>query len=264
MLVSASTLSEYNFCPRAIYLRKSLGFGSEKTEKMQEGLMSHLVRKELSLRQAKIIRRVKDVEEIGLLLNRELAQIIKEIPTIYKERLEGMDANKLLAKIEGDIKNELQFQEEHLAVMVDELGLKETLTYITPWKVEYPLRSEILGLSGRIDKIYRNESESYPVEIKTGTAPKEYTWEGDRIQVGAYALLLEEKLAQTIRYAKVEYTQSMEQRPVNITEKLRRLVFETRDNVTYILEEKIIPEICVHGQGKKCHNCGYKEKCYSM
>ena len=51
--------------------------------------------------------------------------------------------------------------------MIEEIGIKKALKIVTPWKVEYYIKSENLGITGRVDKIML-EDTYVPIEIKTG------------------------------------------------------------------------------------------------
>lgn len=70
----------------------------------------------------------------------------------------------------------------------EELAEDETVTDLT-------LESEELGLRGRVDAVRRRDGSVYPVEHKRGRARRgdkkqPEAWDTDRIQVGAYAMLL--------------------------------------------------------------------------
>lgn len=85
------------------------------------------------------------------------------------------------------------------------------------------------------------------------------------MQTCAYAMLLEDKfqLKEPILFGFVEYTKAQEKRPVMTTEKLRRKVIEARDEIIDIFHGNI-PEICPHGNGKKCQSCCYRGQCYEI
>lgn len=71
------------------------------------------------------------------------------------------------------------------------------------------LESQTLGLQGRVDVLRRRDGALVPYEHKRGrSAPGEgarAAWDTDRIQVGAYALLLEESFGQHIPEGRVRY-----------------------------------------------------------
>jgi len=263
MNVNASTLNQYTFCPRNIYLSKVLKIKTKPTEGQTKGLLGHAVRKELSMRQAKLLGKIQHPDELEIILLQELDQIMQDFPSIYKGMLKDASYETLVPDIKAEVLSEIGTISTKLGIIVEELGIDRALQLVTPWKVEYYVRSDSIGITGRVDKIMLDETY-VPVEIKTGQ-PSDGVWEGDRLQTCAYAMLLEDKfgLKEPITHGFVEYTRIQERRPVMTTEKLRREVINTRDSIIEILQGKI-PEICSHGSGKKCEACGYKEKCYEI
>lgn len=76
--------------------------------------------------------------------------------------------------------------------------------------VELSLESAALGLRGKLDAIRRRDGSWFPVEHKRGRARKSDegppgAWPSDRVQVVAYAMLLEEHLGQTVTEARIRY-----------------------------------------------------------
>ncbi|MFH1835649.1 MAG: CRISPR-associated protein Cas4 [Methanobacteriota archaeon] len=262
MSVHVSSLAKYDFCPRVIYLEEVLGVTPKPSEAKEKGLVGHTIRKELSLRQAKALGKIREVSELEKILIEELERIFSEAPRIYVEKLEGIDYDRILDEIRPQIMGEIKVTLRKLSGLVGEVGLERAQELVTPEKVEYSIRSESLGLSGRVDKIMIEDEKHIPVEIKTGKMG-DSVWSGDRLQVGGYILLCDEKFTQTTPYGYVEYTQACDTRPVLATEKLRRQALEVRDKVEEIIGGNV-PEICPHGSGRKCDSCGMKDECYSI
>jgi len=260
-MINASTLNQYTFCPRSIYLSKVLKIRASPTEGQTKGLLGHAVRKELSLRQVKLLEKIQHPDELEILLLQELEQIIQDFPHIYRDMLKGLDYENFIPDIKSELLSEIGVIGTKLGIMLEEIGIKKALKLVTPWKVEYYIKSDTIGITGRVDKIMLDNTY-VPVEIKTGQAA-DGVWEGDRLQTCAYAMLLEDKfkLKEPIPYGFVEYTRIQERRPVLTTEKLRREVINTRDSIMEILQGKI-PEICQHE--RKCGSCGYRGRCYRI
>lgn len=264
MRIHVSALNQYSFCPRALYLSEVLKIKPQPSLKRDLGIVGHAIRKELSLRQANLLGKVKTPDEVQIALLRELENILRDIPYIYKEKL-PLTTHKIISEIRPQILKEINLMNERLVAMIEEFGLEESLKKLTPWRVEFSLKSDKLLFSGRIDKVMKEEGTYIPIEIKTGE-PADNVWEGDKLQTCAYAMLLEEKfkLTEKIKFGWVEYTKIQEKRPVMTTEQLRRKVLYTRDEIIEILKGKKIPEICPHGNEKKCQSCAFKEKCYEI
>jgi CRISPR/Cas system-associated exonuclease Cas4 (RecB family) len=259
MKVNVSTLNEFEFCPRKVYLQHVLKVAPEWTMAQAHSFIGYALRKELSMRKARLLKKVTKERCVDELVREEFACIIMDAPLIHREKLSGISIEALLPEIRREMEAELDLLSEKLEALVREHGIKRAIELLTPLKVEYALSSAASGLSGIVDKVVQPLA---PVDIKTGSVG-EGIWEGDRLQVCAYGMLLEEKFNQDVSCGFVEYARIQEQRPVVFTERLRRRVFETRDSVREILSGSL-PEICPHGSGRKCEACGLKESCYRL
>ena len=259
MKVSVSLLREFDFCSRAVYLKHVLKVNPKFTLDYAHALVGYAVRKELSLRQPRLLRKIKDGVHLEDLMVEEMENILFDLPVIYKRKLVDVDLEQLIPKLKREMKGELELMHNNLLSILKEYGFKRAVELLTPLKVEYHLKSESIGFSGVIDKIME---PLVPVKIKTGRVGGG-VWGGDRLQLCAYGILLEEKFEQEIQSGFVEYTRVQEKRPVYFTENLRRKVLDARDTITEILSGHF-PEICPHGNGRKCSACALKEECYKL
>jgi CRISPR/Cas system-associated exonuclease Cas4 (RecB family) len=260
MKIQVSSINQYMFCPRSVYLSAVLQLEPQPSVERVKGLLGHAVRKELSLRQSRILGKIHDVDALEEALLNELENVLEDVPYIYKDLLEGFEVTGFISELRPELLNEIGILRSRLEIMIDETGLEDSLKRITPWRAEYPVKSDKLKFTGRIDKVMREENY-FPVEIKTGN-PGNGVWMGDRLQTCAYSMLLEENLGleKIIPFGFVEYTRIQDKRPVLNTEQLRRRVLAVRDEVIEILDGKN-PGICPHGSEKKCSVCGFKESC---
>jgi len=259
MKVNVSSLSELEFCPRSVYLRHVLELKPKLTPPLVRGLVGHAVRKELSLRQVRILKKAAGDSGLLSLVEEEFSRIAAEVPLIYREKLGGVAVEQVLHEIRCEIESEMKMLCSTLEALVEEHGVVSAVKLLTPWKVEYPLKSDAVGFSGVVDKVM---PPLVPVEIKTGRVG-EGVWEGDRLQLCAYGMLLEGEFGVEVPYGFVEYTRVQEQRPVLFTERLRRRVLEARECVVDILSG-YVPEVCPHGSGRKCGSCGFSDVCYTI
>ncbi|MEA1925610.1 MAG: CRISPR-associated protein Cas4 [Candidatus Altiarchaeota archaeon] len=266
-MIYASDLNGYSFCPRKIYLSRVLKLGEKPTEAMYRGMMEHTLRKELSFRYSRILEWASEPCNLRESIDREIDSILLGFPSIYRELInqapEGIDYNTLLQELVAGLQKETAALHRKLEFMVREAGLQEAIEAVTPWRIEYAIKSKGLGLSGRIDKVLQRNNEYLPVEIKTGRVPSSIWW-GDRLQVTAYSMLLEGELDSVdILFSIVEYAPALERRPLKITQQLRGAVLETRENIVGILEG-FVPEVCCHHNKNKCRACSFKTECYSI
>ena len=81
-------------------------------------------------------------------------------------------------------------------------GLATVIDRIFPSDLEVDLRSDRLGLSGRLDRLVTDGH--VPSIIKTGFAPDDGVWKKDRLQLAGYAMLTEERYGGRIELGQVE------------------------------------------------------------
>lgn len=95
---------------------------------------------------------------------------------------------------------------------------------------QYALQSDTLGIQGKLDCLRTDHGEWIPYEYKKGHArvpgKKEVqAWPSDEVQVGAYALLLEEYFGCTIQEGRVYYAADHRTVVVPLDNALRQRVF---------------------------------------
>lgn len=90
--------------------------------------------------------------------------------------------------------------------------------------------SSRLGLQGRVDYVRSERGGWIPVEVKRGKAKRSATgltgWPSDVLQVGAYAMLLEEVLETSVQRARIHYVRDNAWVHVAVTDELREDVRE--------------------------------------
>jgi CRISPR-associated exonuclease Cas4 len=126
------------------------------------------------------------------------------------------------------------------------------------------LRSDRLGLSGRIDRIVAREAKdgrkgpvSIPSMIKTDNPPETGIWRSDRLRLTGYAMLLEDDLDRRVDLGIVEYPRAGEVREVEIRSSDRRRVLRIRDRVRIIQGGKL-PD---RPNGVPCERCPVLDAC---
>jgi CRISPR-associated protein Cas1 len=88
------------------------------------------------------------------------------------------------------------------------------------------LSSEGLGISAKLDLIEEKSGETYPVEYKRGSGPRDEdgrptAWDNDAVQLCAQGLLLEEELGKAVGRGVLYYIGSRERVDVPLDEPLR-------------------------------------------
>ena len=127
---------------------------------------------------------------------------------------------------------------------------------------EFHIVSEKLQLKGIIDQIEDYGNGVVPIELKTGSCPREGVWPGHRIQAGAYALMLEEMQGKPVGQAVVYYLDGNEKRNIVMNPFMREEIAGLVEEIQELLSNTLLPEYCCSMQ--KCAACGLRKECYNQ
>ena len=126
---------------------------------------------------------------------------------------------------------------------------------------DYPVISEKLGLSGKLDLLIETEEASqpaYPVEMK-------YTYKGIRAnikyQLGAYALLLEEKYQAPINEGFIYIIPTKKAHRIIITSEMKEYAQKAVSAIHNIIEKEHFPE---PRSKRRCHDCEFRKYCNDL
>ena len=107
-------------------------------------------------------------------------------------------------------------------------------------------------------EVYNNDFY-VPVELKTGKVPQTGVWDGHRIQIAAYMLLLEDKGKKTGE-GYVKYKGADDKRVLTMNTFLREEVLKLISEVDALINGFTPP---IHTDNKnKCRSCPHKDVCY--
>jgi CRISPR-associated protein Cas1 len=145
-------------------------------------------------------------------------------------------------------------RELHAALAADEDG--ET--------AQLELASDALGLAGKVDCLRRRDGIYVPYEHKRGRARAgddghHETWPSDRLQVVAYALLIEQALGQTVPEGRVRYHASNVTVRVPIDEAARADLAAAIDRARQLRESLERPPIAANE--RLCERCSLAPVC---
>ncbi|MDD2777617.1 MAG: Dna2/Cas4 domain-containing protein, partial [Methanocellales archaeon] len=140
---------------------------------------------------------------------------------------------------------------------LDYMGKRHFLEKITPWMVEHHMYSKHLGMVGRPDKLILIDGEIIPSIIKTGDKPRQGIWGYDRLQLTAYAMLVEEEFEVSVKQGFVEYVRFGELRDAKIKRWDRKRV------LLILTRLKKITDGMLPGKSKRapCEHCGFVDMC---
>lgn len=120
------------------------------------------------------------------------------------------------------------------------------------------LVSHRLGLKGTLDALVTDEERVVPWDVKNTTEPTR-PWPGQVVQMGAYAMLLEEALGVgPVEFGVVSYEQSRTTIRIDIDDVLRRHVLALLDDMNDVRATERMPD---RAPPAKCRDCVYAKIC---
>jgi len=126
---------------------------------------------------------------------------------------------------------------------------------------DYNIVSEKLGLSGKLDLLIETDNSSqaaYPVEMK-------YTFReihaNIKYQLGAYALLLEEKYGTSINEGFIYIIPTKEVHTIAITNEMKDYALKAVSAIHNIIEKEHFPE---PRSRRRCHDCEFRKFCNDL
>ncbi len=240
-MIRVSDITIYHKCPRMCFFTNK---GHNLIKEGTPGYLEGIILKELAL----VYDLAFNSEDKLSILNLELDRILKEIPVIYRNELGGID-DEMLAGAVTDIRAGLPVICSNLSsyngFFEGELSHNETL------------QSGKFGLTGSPDRLIRTNDELMPSIIKTGRVPLNGIWRGERLQLTAYAVLVEEKYDIPVRRGFVEYARLGMVREAAIRRHERRNVLQILEKIKKI-RDGIMPE---KPKDAPCEYCGFTEIC---
>ena len=268
MAISVSLLASYLYCPRKIYLERVLGFFELPKKALVIGTIKHGIFDEINKKEEEIVTNITEktsLEGLQETYKNAYSKIHRDVIIKNKEKLRELELNiqDIFKKTWPLILNEAQNRSLNVFNFIQKHMVfgKELWEKLTPKiQSEFKIKSETLGLSGIIDQIEIYEKGYVPIELKSGKAPKEDAWPNHKIQVAAYAMLLEEKFNTEVKEGFIHYLDVNEKRHIPINIFLKEETNELKNKVKALLESKEIPSVC--DNENKCNACGLRETCF--
>lgn len=128
------------------------------------------------------------------------------------------------------------------------------------------LSSETLGLSGVLDVIEEKAGESYPVETKHGSAPRDdagrpTVWDNDAVQLCGQALLMEEAFGKPVTRGFQYHAGTKERVEVRFTDELRATTREAIALCRRLSAQDAPPEPLPAELRHRCFGCSLATVC---
>jgi len=268
-MVSATQLSSYLYCPRKLFISNVLLIEEPAKVELVKGMIWHETYEAINNIEESIVTsiRSKDYQEILEEYRKNYSRLLRNIIIRNRTQLKNFDIS-MIELFKDYWKNFEEEAEAHALNVMDfiernDVYGKELWEKLTPKILsEQKFRSERLNLIGVIDVLevhdINGEKSYIPIELKTGKYPLKGMWDGHRIQLGAYMLLLEDA-GKNVTQAAIRY-RGEERRMLQMNTFLRDEIIELVKKTERILRSLEIPSFT--DNKNKCKTCSYREKCY--
>jgi CRISPR-associated exonuclease Cas4 len=177
----------------------------------------------------------------GVLLNaREIEEYFFCPLLFYYKNYLGMDAQKgfwadLGKKAQEEAEKEIRSRYEVLGKEVE-------------------LKSDKLGVAGKVDFVVRKGSEIMPLEVKFSGRLRPW-W---RHSISLYAMLLEDSMKKPVKSGIVLVTRGMRFIEIKVGDEERRFVERSVEKCRRIMEGEV-PRAY---RSRSCENCDFRERCF--
>jgi len=269
IMLSVTTLCSYTYCQRKLYLQYVLGLAEPPKEALVKGSIRHKTYENINLAEEEMVKSIKkgtSLEDLKGKYHQKYREILLSVIKEFKSELEqfNIKPNDLFKSVWPLILSESETRASavHNFILERNVFGEELWEKLTP-KIESELKivSEALGLKGIIDQIEIYQEGFVPIELKTGSMPNEGVWPGHKIQLAAYALLLEDKFKTEIKEGFVHYLDAKQRRHIAINPFTKLEVKELIKKVEALLNSEKLPGF--EKNTNKCVKCGMKEDCYN-
>ncbi|MBD3304672.1 CRISPR-associated protein Cas4 [Candidatus Woesearchaeota archaeon] len=268
-MLAVTSLTTYLFCPRKLFLEKVMGYEEIPRALLVKGLIKHKVFDEMNRYEADLVSSFQkgitkdqifdkyfalysDILRRAILNSRKQLRLAKLLPVSAFKQFQPVFRQESEARAETIF----NFIREKNVFGVE---LWENLT--PKIKSEYKITAEGVGISGKVDQVLVYPGSVVPIEIKSGRAPKEGAWDNHKVQLAAYALLLENVFKISIPAGFVKYVDENAFRRIEINAFLKDQVKDMIKRVNDLLKSRQLPKKVTNI--KKCEKCGLKNICYS-
>ena len=217
-LISVSKLRDYHWCPSLAYLRHELKIYFPPTPQMLRGTNLHSF--------------YGSIWDCAVALKNHADARLNLINLVDEYRGGDMSDQELLQLGRQRLDNLWKYFGTHI-----ENGMK--------YQSEVSLRSKELGISGRVDFIYKTPDGSFVGEVKTGK-PSDF----DQFQLNTYMAMHPEA-----KKGFIEYTESFVKH--DFSDKIHNQIMEIKKNFEEMKHTKPV-------RTAKCDYCDYQKYCFKV
>lgn len=227
-MLTVTDLITYTFCPKKLYAIKRLGYKEPTTKEMALGSVVH--------ESAEFF--TKDLMQMGdeqLKTVRFPSKLLSKVLLKHKESLAVAGWN--LMDCFRAARPMLEKFGASQAKVVQQIKRQEGGVI----EVEVPIESRTLGIRGRIDELRVTKKGVIPVELKTGKVPVGGVWNHHKVQLCAYAMMLQEQ-GRIVPHAVVTYMVAEKEEYVGLNPFLRDEVMSLINACKYVVGQAQPPD----------------------
>jgi len=267
----ASDLPDLVYCERLFVMKKTMDIPRIETYPMVRGTNEHEIRRILAKKLVPEYEACKTIESLEKLDyesiidsalddGRELARItravfylrLEEVRTILKYRLELEEKQRL---------------ETAVKMARQGIDMQTICSLLLPWKYETGVGSTELGITGRIDQVFKYKNEMIPIDFKThSNRIAALFWKDAHFeQLAVYAVLLEMKYPGYVaKKGIIQYTEDDHHEKFNITKKAKQNVLDHINQAKTLVSNNKLPQKLEGKKSVKCQGCYMRKFCFSI
>ena len=269
--IYVTDVSDYVYCPRLFFMKKTMDIPRMETLAMHKGTIEHEIRRSAvksikaeyeackdpyALKTIDYQSCIKGAIEYGL----ELARKIK---SMYYLRLEEMTPT-LQYRLEIEEKARL---DDAIKMAKKGHSIREIIQTLLPWKQEIGVGSSELGVTGRIDELYKIGKKLIPLDFKTHSNRfNAFMWkESHQEQLKLYSTLLEmDYPGYKSDSAIIELTEDLHKEKFKVTRKDKANVKKHIQQIKDLIRIGEIPPKLSGPKAVKCSACYMRRVCFPI
>ncbi|HYD04019.1 MAG TPA: CRISPR-associated protein Cas4 [Alphaproteobacteria bacterium] len=273
-MVTATQLSSYLYCPRKLFMTTVLSLESPPKEELVKGKIWHETFELINTGEEAIVSSIsekKSYPELFDIYRKYYSKYLRN--AIIKNKSGLKEFNLSMIELFKDYWPGFENEAKNRALNLSNFMNKHEVYGQELWKILTPkilseqyYKSEKLNLSGVIDVIeihntLQDDKKIYlPIELKTGKVPSKGMWDGHRVQLAAYIMLLEDKGYESTEGV-LQYKDADDRRVLQMNSLLRDEVLDLIRAVNKLISDFTLPDYV--DNRNKCKTCPFKETCYN-
>ena len=260
-MVAVTDITSFMYCPRLLYLRKVLAKAEKPTAAMVIGAIRHSFHDLVNKHEGRIVVHLpaaSSIEQVESAFSSVYTNLLRVAAATHRRQLagSGIAEKEAIENLKPFAKTEATERAGSIygfalnnRVYGEDLWEKLTPKILT----EFPLRSELLKLKGKVDRVELRQNSVMPVELKTGKIAREGVWPQHRVQAAAYMMLLAERFSLPAGKAMIRYLDYGETRQVVLNPYMELEVRELSEKTAQLLSGEKEPAPCSR-ERCPCHN----------